>query len=77
MTVASFTAQLHKGMPVERAAAVAGISHSLGEIIVDDMRRRGLLVDATSLCASGLGMCHGAQSPQAHIACSGCPLANA
>ena len=70
---------LRRGATVNAAAAQAGIPADLAGLMVDEMRRLGLLDDATSLCASGLGACHApggldgvAQDVRVH--CAGCPL---
>lgn len=68
---------LQQGLSVPLAAAKEGISASLGQIIVDDLQRRGMLLSATSLCSSGLGACGGGTSPEAKLHCSGCPLISA
>ncbi|MDO4665947.1 MAG: hypothetical protein Q4A71_07105 [Actinomycetaceae bacterium] len=44
------------------------------EVMVDHYQRAGVVHDATSLCASGLGACHPGASPEAQAACVGCPL---
>ncbi len=67
---------LRKGSTVNAAIAKSGVSAGLAAIIVDDLKRRGLLTEAGSLCSSGLGMCHGGTSEVAKISCSGCPLVN-
>jgi len=48
-------------------------------VMVDQMRRTGLLVDATSLCASGLGACHtegglDGATDEVRVHCASCPL---
>lgn len=68
-------AHLRAGASVQTIATAEGISVSLAEIMVEDLRRRGLATGAESLCASGLGACGGGQpSPQAALYCAGCPL---
>lgn len=67
-------ADLAEGMSIPGVAAREGISPELGQIIVDDLLRRGVLTSATSLCASGLGACSGGTSPTTKVACAGCPL---
>ena len=41
---------------------------------LQDMQRRGHATSAQSLCASGLGACHGNKVPEVMLHCSGCPL---
>ncbi|MDO4259977.1 MAG: hypothetical protein Q4C87_10725 [Actinomycetaceae bacterium] len=65
---------LRGGATITAAAHQAGISPALAEVIMEEMRRVGLLGDATSLCASGLGACHGGDSPEVKIHCAGCPI---
>ncbi|MDC4233502.1 hypothetical protein M3T53_07255 [Actinomyces sp. B33] len=65
---------LRGGATVRAAAAQAGVSPALAEVIVDEMTRQGLVDSAQSLCASGLGMCGGADSDEARLHCSGCPI---
>lgn len=72
--VERLSVHLREGKTAASAAAAEGISPALGEIIVDDMRRRGVLTPAQSLCASGLGMCSGGKSQEAKVHCAGCPL---
>lgn len=69
-----FAAQLQAGLTIPLAASRAGISVELGQIIADDLLRRGLLVSAASLCTSGLGACGGGVSPEVKLSCAGCPL---
>lgn len=47
------------------AAAEAGVSLALAEVVVDEMKRRGLLDRAETLCSSGLGVCGGGDSDEA------------
>lgn len=76
MTLAGrLSVSLAAGMSIPAAAAKEGISADLGQIIVDDLLRRGVLTSASSLCASGLGACAGGNSPTVKVACAGCPLA--
>ncbi|MFC7582094.1 hypothetical protein ACFQ23_10395 [Schaalia naturae] len=70
---------LEAGATVSAAAARAGISAEMAGVMVDEMRRSGLLVDAASLCASGLGACHSAgglagASEEVRVHCAGCPM---
>lgn len=65
---------LRRGATVNAAAVEAGVPLALAEVMVDEMRRTGLLEDATSLCASGLGACHGGHSEEVRIHCAGCPI---
>lgn len=66
---------LQSGLSVESAAAREGISAGLGQIIVDDLVRRGLMTSAGTLCASGLGACGGGTGQGVDLLCAGCPLA--
>ncbi|QWW19850.1 hypothetical protein I6B53_01600 [Schaalia sp. 19OD2882] len=65
---------MRKGRTVRAAAAEAGVSVALAEVIVDEFRRTGLLDSADSLCASGLGACGGADSAEVRLHCAGCPV---
>ncbi|MGO3797103.1 MAG: hypothetical protein ACTJGR_08295 [Pauljensenia sp.] len=65
---------LHRGATVNAAAVEAGVPLALAEVMVDEMRRTGLLEDATSLCASGLGACGGGDSEEVRVHCAGCPI---
>ncbi len=65
---------LRQGVTLKAAASMAGVSQSLAEVMVDEMRREGLLERAESLCASGLGACGGGDSDDVKIHCAGCPL---
>lgn len=65
---------LRRGVTVNAAAAEAGVPLALAEVMVDEMRRTGLLQDATSLCASGLGACSGGDSEEVRVHCAGCPM---
>lgn len=56
------------------AAAEAGVSLALAEVVVDEMKRRGLLDRAETLCSSGLGVCGGGDSDEARLHCAGCPI---
>lgn len=71
------SASLGQGHSVAAACAQVGISPQLGEIIVEDLVRRGVLTPAGSLCSSGLGACAGSGqlSDQARLHCAACPLA--
>lgn len=71
---------LLEGTTVPLIAAQTGLSDSLVATMLDHYSRIGLLAEATSLCASGLGACHarpgsGELSKAARVACAGCPLA--
>lgn len=65
---------LRRGATVRAAAAEAGVSGALAEVMVDEMTRTGLLDRAETLCASGLGACGGGTSDEVRIHCAGCPL---
>ena len=65
---------LRRGVTVRAAAAEAGVSAALAEVMVDEMRRTGLLDSADTLCASGLGACGGGTSDEVRIHCAGCPM---
>lgn len=65
---------LRSGATVNAAAVEAGVPLALAEVMVDEMRRTGVLQDATSLCASGLGACGGGDSDEVRVHCAGCPL---
>ncbi len=70
---------LRRGATVNAAAAEAGVPVAIADLMIDEMRRSGLLIDATSLCASGLGACHTADglagaSQEVRVHCAGCPL---
>ena len=71
---ARLAGRLQSGLSVESAAAMEGISSSLGQIIVDDMIRRGVLASAGTLCSSGLGACGGGTGDAVALVCAGCPL---
>ncbi len=65
---------LRQGATVSAAATHAGISLPLAQVMVDEMRRVGLLDRAESLCASGLGACGGGESDEVKLHCAGCPI---
>ncbi len=65
---------LRQGATLPAAAAMAHVPQPLAEIMVDEMQRQGLLMNAESLCASGLGACHGGTSDEVRIHCAGCPI---
>ena len=47
----------------------------LAAVMVEQLRRSGSLLGATSLCASGLGACHSLEVDEnTAIRCAGCPL---
>lgn len=72
---ARVVARLQMGASTSAIAAAEGITPGLAEIIVDDLQRRGMAIDAQSLCASGLGACGGGPlSDEALVHCAGCPL---
>lgn len=69
---------LESGGTIPAIARHAGVSVSFTQSVVEHFQRLGNATEATSLCSSGLGLCSptGAQpSPEAAIACAGCPLA--
>lgn len=65
---------LRQGATLSAAATQAQISEAMAEIMVDEMKRQGLLIQAESLCASGLGACGGGTSDEVRIHCAGCPI---
>lgn len=65
---------LRRGATVRAAAAEVGVSYEMAELIVDEMKRQGLLTSASSLCSSGLGVCSGGDTKEARLHCAGCPL---
>ncbi len=65
---------LARGCTLEAAAQRAKVSLAFATVVVEDMQRRGQAVSAQSLCASGLGACHGNKAPEVMLHCSGCPL---
>lgn len=65
---------LRRGATVNAAAAEAGVSPALAEIMVEEMTRQGLLGRAESLCASGLGACGGGEGEEVRLHCAGCPI---
>lgn len=67
---------LRQGVTLSAAASMAGVSQSLAEVMLDEMRRQGVLERAESLCASGLGACGGGTSDEVKIHCAGCPIQN-
>lgn len=69
-----FYIALRQGATVNAAAAFAGIRAELAELMVDEMKRQGLLDRAETLCASGLGACGGGTSDEVKIHCAGCPI---
>lgn len=52
----------------------AGVSLGLAEVMIEEMKRQGLLDRAESLCSSGLGACGGGDSDEVRIHCAGCPI---
>lgn len=65
---------LRAGSTLNAAAAQAGVSLSMAQIMVDELERTGLLQRAESLCASGLGACGGGTSDEVKVHCVGCPI---
>ena len=66
---------LARGATLTRAAQEAGVSPQLAAVMVEQLRRSGSLLGATSLCASGLGACHSLEVDEnTAIRCAGCPL---
>ena len=69
------TQALARGVTLTRAAQEAGVSPQLAAVMVEQLRRSGSLLGATSLCASGLGACHSLEVDEnTAIRCAGCPL---
>lgn len=69
------TQALARGATLTRAAQEAGVSPQLAAVMVEQLRRSGSLLGATSLCASGLGACHSLEVDEnTAIHCAGCPL---
>lgn len=69
------TQALARGTTLTRAAQEAGVSPQLAAVMVEQLRRSGSLLGATSLCASGLGACHSLEVDEnTAIRCAGCPL---
>lgn len=69
------TQALARGATLTRAAQEAGVSPQLAAVMVEQLRRSGSLLSATSLCASGLGACHSLEVDEnTAIRCAGCPL---
>lgn len=69
------TQALACGATLTRAAQEAGVSPQLAAVMVEQLRRSGSLLGATSLCASGLGACHSLEVDEnTAIRCAGCPL---
>ena len=69
------THALASGATLTRAAQEAGVSPQLAAVMVEQLRRSGSLLGATSLCASGLGACHSLEVDEnTAIRCAGCPL---
>ncbi|QPK81537.1 hypothetical protein G7Y41_01385 [Schaalia sp. ZJ405] len=66
--------QLSRGATVTAAAAQAGVDPQLAAVMIEEFERTGLLDRAETLCASGLGACHGGDSPDVRLHCAGCPL---
>lgn len=69
------TQALARGATLTRATQEAGVSPQLAAVMVEQLRRSGSLLGATSLCASGLGACHSLEVDEnTAIRCAGCPL---
>ena len=69
------TQALARGATLTRAAQEAGVSPQLAAVMVEQLRRSGSLLGATSLCASGLGACHSlVVDENTAIRCAGCSL---
>ena len=69
------TQALARGATLTRAAQEAGVSPQLAAVMVEQLRRSGSLLGATSLCASGLGACHSLEVDEnTAIRCAGCAL---
>lgn len=69
------TQALARGATLTRAAQEAGVSPQLAAVMVEQLRRSGSLLGATSLCASSLGACHSLEVDEnTAIRCAGCPL---
>ena len=69
------TQALARGATLTRAAQEAGVSPQLAAVMVEQLRRSGSLLGATSLCASGLGACHSLEVDEnTALRCAGCPL---
>lgn len=69
------TQALARGATLTRAVQEAGVSPQLAAVMVEQLRRSGSLLGATSLCASGLGACHSLEVDEnTAIRCAGCPL---
>lgn len=69
------TQALARGATLTRAAQEAGVSPQLAAVMVEQLRRSGSLLGATSLCTSGLGACHSLEVDEnTAIRCAGCPL---
>ena len=70
---------LEQGGTIPAIARQAGVSVSFTQSVVEHFNRLGALDKASSLCSSGLGLCSPQSasdpSPEAAIACAGCPLA--
>lgn len=67
-------ARLRAGATTQTIANLEGISPGLAELMVEDLKRRGMVMSAESLCASGLGACGGGDSDEVRLHCAGCPL---
>lgn len=69
---------LERGGTIPAIARQAGVSVPFTQNVVEHFRRLGRAGEASSLCSSGLGLCspNPEPSPEAAIACAGCPLAS-
>ena len=71
-------AELRCGGTVEAVAARCATSVVFVKTMLDHYQRLGMVAEASSLCASGLGACSApsdALGMEATVHCAGCPLA--
>ncbi|SPT74494.1 Uncharacterised protein [Arcanobacterium haemolyticum] len=70
---------LKAGLSPAAVAQKCGTSETFVSVMREHFERLGLTTVASSLCSSGLGLCHSESesSVEARIACSGCPLGKA
>ena len=70
---------LEQGGTIPAIARNAHVSPAFTQSVVEHFQRLGRAGEASSLCSSGLGLCsptpNTQTSPEAAIACAGCPLA--
>ncbi|MBR6458940.1 MAG: helix-turn-helix domain-containing protein [Actinomycetaceae bacterium] len=70
---------LEQGGTIPAIARNAHVSPAFAQSVVEHFQRLGRTGEASSLCSSGLGLCSpqsaSKASPEATIACAGCPLA--